>query len=118
TIVSDVTIDDAVEGPITAIDFGTSTLVVLGQTIRVTPMTQFDAGSSSTALEALAVDQTIEVAGLRGGNGDVYASRIERKPTATGLETTGEVTNHDAAERRFSINDLIVSYAGLASSAV
>jgi hypothetical protein len=117
-VADNVVVDDAVEGPIASIDAATSTVIALGQTIRVTPTTLFDASVLPPSLAGLAVGQTIEVAGFRGSNGDIFASRIERKPAAGNFETTGTVTGHNAVARRFMINGLVVSYAAAAFARV
>ena len=117
-VADNVIVDDAVEGSIASIDMATSTLVAVGQTIRVTPATLFDASVLPPSLAGLAVGQTIEVAGFRASNGDIFASRVELKTVGSNLETTGKISNHQVAARRFLINGLVVSYAAAASSAV
>ena len=116
-VAENVIVDDAVEGPIAVLDSSTSTLVALGQTIRVTPTTLFDASVLPQSLDGLAVGQTIEVAGFRASNGDIFASRIERKAAGNTFETTGSVANHHPAARQFLINGLVVSYAAAPSGA-
>ena len=114
-VAQDVVVDDAVEGPIASIDVEASTVVSLGQTIRVTPTTLFDASILPQSLAGLAVGQMIEVAGFRASNGDIFASRIEQKPAASYFETTGTIASHNTLARRFRINGLVVSYATVGS---
>lgn len=108
-----ITVDDVVEGPITAIDVGTSTLVVLGQTVRVAPTTVFDETMPDPSLSGLVVGAVFEVAGFRASNGDVIATRIEPKATGFPFETTGVVSNLDAAASRFTIGALTVDTSSL-----
>jgi hypothetical protein len=112
-----VTVDDAVEGPITAVDAANSSLVALGQTVRITPATAFDEAVVPASLAGLVVGESIEVAGFRGSNGDVIATRIEKKPAGT-FETTGAVASLDVAAQRFMIGALEVEYAGVATTAI
>jgi hypothetical protein len=106
------TIDDSVEGPITAIDAAASSLVALGQTVRVTSMTVLDGLRASIA--ELAVGDIIEVAGFRNSNGDILATRVEKKSASDALEATGVVTALDRAARRLMIGALVVDYGTVA----
>ena len=108
-----VTVDDVVEGPIARVDAGSSTLVVLGQTVRVAPDTVFDEAMPDPSLSGLAVGAIFEVAGFRTSKGDVIATRIEPKAAGFPFETTGVVSNVDPAAHRFAIGALTVDTSSL-----
>jgi hypothetical protein len=105
--------DDAVEGRIESIDLGTSTLVVLGQSVRITVDTSFDDSIQPASIDGLAGVPIIEVSGLIASDGSIEASRIEPKPVSGEFETTGLVSSIDSAAMRFSINALVVDYSGV-----
>jgi hypothetical protein len=106
-----ITFDDAVEGPIGAIDLARSSLVALGQTVRVAPDTAFDESVSQQSLAGLAAGDVVEVSGFRSSSGEILATRIEKKPTGSDFETTGIVTSLDGSGKRFNINALVVDYS-------
>ncbi|HEX7062343.1 MAG TPA: DUF5666 domain-containing protein [Woeseiaceae bacterium] len=108
---SSVTFDDAVEGPVSAIDLAAGTLVVLGQLVRVDADTSFDDRISPASLEGLAVGDIVEVAGYRRGDGSIGATRIEPQAAGEELEVTGTVSDLDAAAFTFSIGGLAVDYS-------
>ncbi len=103
-----VTFDDAVEGPISAIDPDTQTLTVLGQLVRVDADTSFDDSISPASLEGLSVTDVIEVSGFFLADGSISATRIELKPAGGELELTGIVAN--IAGTTFEINDLVIDF--------
>jgi hypothetical protein len=107
-----VTFDDALEGPIQSIDLATSRFVVLGQTVRVTGATVFDDSSAAGGLAALAVGNFVEVSGDADSAGVIVASRVERRTAAGEAEITGRISGLDVANRRFSLGQLVVDYAG------
>jgi hypothetical protein len=111
-----VTVDDAVEGPISAIDAATGSLVALGQTVRVVPATVFDDNVATGSPAGLAVGDIVEIAGFRAANADIVATRIELKPVGGGFETTGAATNVDVVARRFTVGGLTVDYGTVAPS--
>jgi hypothetical protein len=111
-----VTVDDAVEGPISAIDAAIGSLVALGQTVRVVPATVFDDNIATGAFAGLAVGDIVEVAGFRAANADIVATRIELKPAGGGFETTGAAAKVDVAARRLTVGGLTVDYGTIAPS--
>ena len=104
-----VTFDDAVEGPISAIDSTAQTLTVLGQLVRVDADTSFDDSIVPRSLDGLAVTDVVEVSGFVRADGSVSATRIEPKPAGGEFEVTGTVSN--VAGMTFQINDLVVDYS-------
>jgi hypothetical protein len=96
----------------------TGTLRVLGQTVRVNPVTILDnADFGVGGLEELTDGDYIEVHGLKRPDGSVEASRVERKnPLLTDVvELTGIIGAANSASDSFTINGLTVTYtlAGL-----
>ncbi len=104
-----VTFDDAVEGPISAIDTAAQTITILGQTVRVDADTSFDDDINPRSLEGLAVNDVVEVSGFVLADGSISATRIEPKPPGGELELTGTVSN--AAATNFEINGLVVDFS-------
>jgi hypothetical protein len=107
-VASNVTFDDAVEGPISGIDLAAQTLTVLGQLVRVDAATSFDDDISPKSLEGLSVDEVVEVSGFLLADGSIGATRIERKAPGGKLELTGTVSN--AGATTFEINGFVVDY--------
>ena len=107
----EVIFDDNVKGPVTSIDIALGQVVVLGQRVVVGPDTSFDDNISPASLEGLAIGEIVEVSGLNAADGSIAATRIESKPAGTPFEVHGLVRNHDLANFRFSINDLVVDYS-------
>lgn len=108
---SDVRFDDAVKGLVQDIDLAGQRLVVLGQNVFVRAETSFDDRFSPASLEGVSLNQIVEVSGQYDADGNVVATRIEWKPAGTQFEVHGTVGNHDASNRRFNINALVVDYS-------
>jgi len=104
-----VTFDDAVEGPITAIDTAAQTLTVLGQLVRIDAETSFDDNISPRSLDGLSVTDVVEVSGFFLADGSISATRIEPKPAGGELEITGLVSNLGAST--FEINGFVVDFS-------
>lgn len=98
--------DDAVEGPISAIDPIAGTLTVLGQTVLVDAGTSFDGALS---LAVLTIGDVVEVTGFVRSDGSISATRIEQKPLGGEFEVTGTASNVSAT--MFEINNLVVDYS-------
>jgi Domain of unknown function (DUF5666) len=107
---SEVRSNDAVEGPVDSIDLVAGTLVVAGQLVITDADTSFDDNIPGASLAGLAVGDFVEVAGLFDANGDIRATRIERKPAGSAVEVNGVVANLNASVS-FDINDLTINYA-------
>jgi hypothetical protein len=106
-----------VEGLISSIDIVNNTLVVLGQTVLVDSLTVIEdrAQSSSIALSALAVGQSVEVSGLVDANGTILATRIERKTGfvagVTEVEVRSTLSGLDTNARTFVLGALTVNFS-------
>jgi len=108
-VANSVTFDDAVEGPVSAIDLATQSITVLGQLVRVDADTSFDDSISPASLDGLNVNDFVEVSGFTLADGSISATRIELKTVAGELELTGTVSN--LAGMMFEINGLVVDFS-------
>ena len=108
---SEVSYNENVLGPVSGVDVATGTLVVLGQTVRVTGSTIFDSGFAVKSLEGIAVDDVVEVSGFPNGSGEIVATRIEPKPGVSEFELFGVISNLSGATQLFSITTTLVNYA-------
>lgn len=107
----DVAFDDVVTGPVDSVDIVGSSLVVLGQNVRVSPETSFDDSFVPSSLDGVTVGQIVEVSGQIDANDDIIATRIEPKPAGTLFEAHGTVSNLDANNTRFNLRSLVVDYS-------
>ncbi len=101
--------DDAVEGPITAIDLTAGTFMVLGQLLLVDAETSFDSGIDPASLDGLNVGDVVEVSGFFLADGSIEATRIELKAAGGKFELTGTVSKTTATT--FEINGFVVDYS-------
>ena len=106
-----VTFNDSVEGPVSDVSLATSTLVVLGQTVRVTGTTVFDDSFGTPSLAGISPGDVVEVSGFPDAGGAIVATRIEPKPAGGEYEIFGIVSALDAGARRFSLSTTLVDYA-------
>jgi uncharacterized protein DUF5666 len=107
----EVTFDGTVKGPVESIDLAANRLVVLGQTVLVSPDTSFDNSFSPASLEGVSVAQIVEVSGQFDANGNIIATRIEPKVAGTPFEVHGTVASLDTVNMRFNLNALVVDYS-------
>ena len=107
----EVEFDDNVTGSIESIDPVTGQIVVLGQTVLISPETSFDFRISPASIDGLAIDDIIEISGLVDASGRITATRIESKAGETEFEVKGIVSNLDTASLLFDINSLTVDYS-------
>jgi len=110
-VATEVTYDDAVEGPIESIDLVSETLVVLGQTVIVSGDTSFDTDISPRSLEGLAIGDVIEVSGYVASGGEIRATHIELEGPGGDFEITGSVTNLDSAASTFEIQSQLIDFS-------
>lgn len=103
--------DDSVKGPVESIDLASNRLVVLGQTVLVSPDTSFGDSFSPASLDGISVGQIVEVSGQFDANGNIVATRIEPKPPGTTFEVHGTVAGLDAPNLRFNLNGFVVDYS-------
>jgi hypothetical protein len=105
-------------GPVERVDLAADTLVLLGQTVRITATTVFD-DSLSGGLAGLAVGRVLEVHALfDAASGQYVATRVEDDDDARTYQLRGTVANLDTAARSFTLGGARISYAGLAAADV
>ena len=107
-------------GPVAAVNTSANTLTVLGQVVDISSSTVFS-DALSAGLGAVTVGSVIEVHGqVDATTGHIAASRIEPiiTTTATRYKLRGTVAGLDTSAKTFSIGGAVISYAGLASTAV
>ena len=107
---------DSVRGPLASIDSpqidpATHTLVVLGQNVLVSADTSFGDGISPASIAGLKVGDILEVSGQPNANGDILATRIERKPAGTSFEVLGPVSATDSNVKTFKIHALTIDFS-------
>jgi len=107
-VANTVTFDDAVEGPVSAINLVAQTITVLGQLVHIDADTSFDDSISPASLDGLEVTDFVEVSGFTLADGSISATRIELKAVAGELEVTGAISN--VAGTMFEINGLTVDF--------
>lgn len=100
-----------VQGPVQSIDSVNQKLVVLGQTVVVSASTAFDPAISPASLAGIAQGDILEVSGMPAANGDIQATRIERKPAGTAFEVIGAAAATDGTARTLKINALTVDFS-------
>ncbi len=106
-----VSFDDNVEGPVQSLNVAGNTMVVLGQTVIVDGNTVFDDNINPASLDGLMIGDIVEVSGLVRADGSIGATRIEAKPAGGEFEVVGIVSNLNAGNMTFQINDLVVDYS-------
>ena len=102
--------DSDLRGRITTIDPQSTSLRVLGQTVRVNGTTSFDESLSPANLGGLAPGQVVEVSGYRNSAGDIIATRVDGSSRSSD-RVLGTVASHDAVARTFNVADLTVDYS-------
>lgn len=107
-----VSFNDSVEGPVSGVDVAAGTLVVIGQTVRVTATTIFDNSFPDPSLGGIGVGDVVEVSGFPNADGEIVATRIEPKPPGGELELFGVVSSFDGTARRFNVSTTVVDYSG------
>ena len=105
-------------GAIAQLDTGGGTFIVLGQTVQVTDTTVFGDGIQPAAIEGLHSGDSVEVSAFTDASGNLVASRIELKSSAESLQVKGAIAGLDTNTQTFRINDLTVSYNGIAPDGV
>lgn len=105
-------------GPVASIDTGTSTFVLLGQTIDVGTDTVFDRALAA-GLSALTVDAVVAVHGVYdSATGHIVASRIDSASSASAYKLRGTVASLDTTAKTFAIGGAVIDYSGIAASEV
>lgn len=99
--------DEDVKGPVDANNG--NEIVVMGQTVNITPTTRVD---NSLNLATLVAGDLVEVSGERGPNDEIEATFIEAKdPSINKFAVIGAVRDLDQGAQTFRVGDLIVDYS-------
>src|SRR6267378_485584 len=108
-----VTFSGDVAGPITAVNTTAGTFVVLGQTVRVSGSTLFDANIQPAGIASLQVGNLVEVSGFPNTAGEIVALRIQLEAAGSALEVKGIVQSLDMTAHTFRVNTLTVDYSAI-----
>jgi len=101
-----------VQGPVSAIDAASQSLIVLGQTVTVSANTSFSDEISPASLLGVQVGDILEVSGMVAADGSIQATRVEREPAGSAFEVSGVVSATDAIARTLKVNALVIDFAG------
>jgi hypothetical protein len=105
-------------GPIGSIDLAGAAMVVLGQTVRITPATWFDAALRG-GVPAVRSGQVVEVFGQYNARTNEYiATRIAPRPNAPVYEIRGVLSASNPAAHSLVVGGLAISDASSAASAL
>jgi Domain of unknown function (DUF5666) len=107
-----------VKGPVDSINVAGNTMVVLGQTVRITAATWFDSALSG-GLSAISVGQVLEVYGQYNARTDQYfATRIVPRTSPSEYVVRGLLSSVSPATSTLTINALTVSYSALSAASL
>jgi hypothetical protein len=99
---------------ISGIDDTTKEIVVLGQTVIVNIITEFE--PDTYTFDSIAPDDVVEVSGYLDNNRVIRATFIGNITDDVEFEVTGFIENLNSNSKTFQINDLIVNYSRIDSS--
>jgi hypothetical protein len=100
-----ITVESQIKGPVQS-KTSPDTLVVFGQTVKVTASTVFDGTSFAT----IATGDILEVHGFADATGVVTASRIEREAGATEFKVRGFISGLNTTTKTFQIGAATFNY--------
>jgi hypothetical protein len=104
-------------GPVDSVDLPTTTLVVLGQSVRVTTSTVFDASIVGGLAGLVAPTDIVEVFAQLDVNTQTYvATRIERHNSATLFKLRGVISALSTVDKTITVGGQLISYANVAPS--
>jgi hypothetical protein len=96
-----------VEGPVSSIDLVNQSFVVLGQTVMVNSLTQFE----NITLNTLTVGNSVEVSGEIDANGAILASRVQLSGSSeTEFKLRGAIAALDETAKTFTVHGVTVDY--------
>jgi Domain of unknown function (DUF5666) len=107
----EVDVDEAVVGPISAIDTTKNVVTVLAQMVKINAGTSFSKDIQPADITGVKVGDTIRVDGLTDSSGAIVATRIELGSSSSPLQVVGAVTNLNSMSHTFTINALNVDYS-------
>ena len=96
------------QGPVDSIAAGLSSIVVLGQTVKISTSTFFDDGLTAAALKT---GDVVEVHGFVDPVAKTFtATRIELKPEAKVFKLQGEISALNTTAKTFKIGTITINY--------
>jgi hypothetical protein len=118
-VANQISYNDCVEGPITAMNRVQNTLTVFGETVQVDEDTVFD-GVTLRDMNAFAIGDLIEVSCMPVREQRMRASRIEHKGTfvngSSTIELTGVVANLNLAQGTCTVGASTVDFSAIAEA--
>ncbi len=99
-----------VRGPVSSIDLADNSLTVLGQDIVVHNTTNYD---GIVSLADLQVGNYVEISGFLNADGEIIVTFISSISAPQKLQVRSYVSNHNAVNETFSLNNLLVDYSGV-----
>lgn len=106
-----ITMRSLMRGPVESV--GTDSLVVLGQTVQVTPTTVFD-DDLPDGLASLGAGAVVKVHGtLDAATGSYVATRIDLKTESASYRLRGVVAAYDDAQKLLTIGTAVIDVSGL-----
>jgi cytochrome c-type biogenesis protein CcmE len=107
-----VVFENNARGPIDSIDLDVSSLVVLGQTVRVDNRTQF---GGTPSLSGLGVGNIVALSGFVDADGELRATRVDKTQDAftpdIEIEATGTIADLNEVNQTFMLNRLRVDFS-------
>ncbi len=112
-VAESVEFDDNVEGPVSSVNTGSETMVVLGQTVTFGDAIFDDNCPAQRDDLVPPTVAAVEVSGQVMGDGAIDATRIECKNVLGQVEITSTVTAAQPGETTFEIGALTVDFSGV-----
>lgn len=115
SVASSVSYRSEIKGPVTSVvvndlELGLGTLVVLGQTVRLSSQTLYD----GTSTGSISSGDLLEVSGFRASDDSVFATYVEAKSLLPEYKVVGRAAN--ATATTFTIGGLNVDYGSADTS--
>ena len=111
-VAEEVSLVSDVLGEITAVDANAGTILLLGQSVRVTDATSLDPRIQPASVAGLQPGMIVEVSALGDSSGQLIASRVELEGGMASAQARGVIAALDASNHTFRINGLSVDYSG------
>ena len=99
-------------GEITAVDANAGTILLLGQSVRVTDATSLDPRIEPASVAGLRPGMIVDVSALGDSSGQLIASRVDLEGGLESAQARGVIAGLDATNHTFRVNDLSVDYSG------
>jgi hypothetical protein len=100
----------SVQGKVSGMDVPSSTLFVLGQTVRVTSQTVFGSNIKPAGLLGLQSGDVVEVSGFANSVGELVATHIEARGQSNDSRVVGSVQTLNQTQHTFYVNSLKIDY--------